>query len=70
MCGKITYEVQFNGKTLDPTFVGPLQYDYTYHVFTFFTEDPNLIGTHDYTVIGYLTDYQSTLNTGSDIVGS
>ena len=39
-------------------------------VFTFFTDSPNLLGTHEYTIRAYLTRYQNTAAFGSDIIAS
>ena len=72
LCGEITYEAFFNGQPVAGTTLNtsPLQYDPSTGVFTFFTDSPNLIGTHEYTVRAYLTKYQNTATFGSDITAS
>ena len=78
-CGEITYEAFFNGQpvalqidpnTGDPLNTSPLQYDPQTGVFTFFTDSPDLIGTHEYSIRAYLTKYHNTAASGSDIMAS
>ena len=44
ICGEITYEARFNGEPIEATIAEfPLKYDPDAMVFTFFTEDTDLL---------------------------
>ena len=51
----------------DPTNLSPLTFDSVHKTFTFFTENPDLLGEHEYVVWGSLEEYPNTPNFGSDI---
>ena len=68
MCGEISYRATFRG---EPIFGTPnsitMQYDEIHGIFTLFTEDPDLVGVHEYTVTGFFTNYPNSSTFGSDI---
>ena len=56
LCGEITYEATFMGSTVD-TDSSPMKYDTSSRQFTFFSDDVNLVGTHDFSITAHLSSY-------------
>ena len=56
LCGEITYEATFMGNIVDAD-SSPMKYDTSSRQFTFFSDDVNLVGTHDFSITAHLSSY-------------
>ena len=60
LCGDLTYEATFMSQAIDSV-AQPMSYDPASHSFAFYSEDYNLIGSQEFTIQAFLTNFPTVV---------